>query len=229
MTGVLLRGVFGLVLLAVCVEGVTVIIRLVRCRYSVLRDPCIFILVLIGAVSLCSIMQHYVMGTKYLIGRTALVLLPLFTLLAVRQMGRLIDGTGSAWRRRTAGVVLIMTGVVLPIHFVRAVNVTHLLECQFDATTKQALEYLDDHIDREEDAPGRVTLGIDHLFLPTVRYYRYRGYLSGIGRVVYQNPEGCDYQYLLEEHAQGVLSSGKVEVLKRYPLSKSVLCKRVDG
>jgi hypothetical protein len=174
-------------------------------------------LAVMAIITLLVIAQRAVFGNPYLMGRTAVFFIPLYSLFLLfflRDLGRL----GGAWR--PAAYVLLAAVVALSVyHGIRSANVTHTLDWNYDADTKQMID--DVNSLRAEDPAERpsLRLGVDWLFWPSSEYYRRRDRLSWLDISMLPTARRCDLYYLPRD----IPRIGSRVIVKSYPRTGNVL------
>lgn len=178
-----------LVLIALACMAVTVVgLFLASRRLRVVLTRPFAVLALIAFVALQVTLQHRLLGTPWLTGRTALFLLPLILLFVAL--------TGAAAARFGSGARTLTTAIMLPLaaasiwHTVSVVNLTHPLDWPDDVATpamlgevaaQVATDGTDAQMRRDTDAQMRmdtksrvVAVGVDSTFYAVARYYAAR-------------------------------------------------------
>jgi hypothetical protein len=168
-------------------------------------------------IAILVIAQRTVFENPYIMGRTAIFFIPLyslFLLFLLRDLGRL-GGVG-----RPAASVLLTAIVALSVcHGIRSANVTHTMDWGYDADTKRMVS---DVISLHAGAPAgqaRTRLGVDWRFWPSSEYYRRRGRLSWLDISLLPTPRHCDLYYLPLD----IPRIGTRVIVKSYPLTGNVL------
>jgi hypothetical protein len=175
------------------------------------------LLAVMAIIALLVLAQRAVFGNPYLMGRTAIFLIPLYSLFLLfflRDLGR----PGGAWR--PAASVLLAAVVALSVyHGIRSANVTHTLDWSYDADTKQMIE---DVVSlRAEDPAGRpsIRLGVEWHYWPSSEFYRRRVGFSWLDISMLPTVRRCDLLYV----PQDIRSTGTRVIIKSYPRTGSVL------
>jgi hypothetical protein len=160
-----------LVLLALAGVAVTVAgLYLVRRRLRPALARPASVLALIALVGAQVALQHRLLGTPWLTGRTALFLLPLL-LMFVALTAAAVARIGTGGRILTAAVMLTLAAAST-WHTTSVANVTRTLDWPDDAATPAMLRELAAQVD--EAKPPVVRLGVDWMFYPVARYYAAR-------------------------------------------------------
>jgi hypothetical protein len=121
--------------------------------------------VLLAVPAIVSIVQHYVLDTPFLIGRTALFFVPLFAIwlsLAADALGR----RGRLTRGITATAVVVVAACC--INLATAANLSYTLDWRFDATTEDAIN----EVVEASGGAQTIDLRVSFLFQPTTNFYR---------------------------------------------------------
>jgi hypothetical protein len=188
------------------------------------------VLAILGILAVCimgSEFQHLLLGTKFLTGRTALFLVPVFALLVVFGCGALGD---SPSLRRAGNVAAAVFAALATLHTALSLNTSHTLTWAYDADTKQMLSDLDAFVS-EEPAPSRpLSLGAEWLHQPSVDFYRDR---SGLDWLAPMTRRGFDHRHDFYFHLQAStnpeIARIPMQPLKRYPQSGHVLSRDRRG
>ncbi len=151
------------------------------------KDSFIWILLLVPVLSIIS--QHYLLGSKFLLGRTALFLYPLTVLVLLTSVTLL---TKKASRFIMPVWVLLSIGT-----FLFRYNITSAKVWSYDQYTPFILDRM--VALKENEEPIKVYL--DWWFTPSIRYYtehEYQGkfdYIEKFGEVAFEKAE-YDYYYI---------------------------------
>ena len=152
-------------------------------RYSVLASPaitsCFIIIVALAGTSF----QHHFFGTKYLQGRTALFLVPVFTTLLLSSMAELADIVRA---RRVAAIAVCGLSIVVIAHFAVAANLSYTTEYYFDQQTKQMMRDVVEIAD--DNGESDICLGVSIRLWPSAEFYQKIQYSDRIAKlVIYTN------------------------------------------
>jgi hypothetical protein len=174
-------------------------------------------ILLIGISAASTIVQHYLLGTLYLMERTALFLVVLFTVLLVFFINEL------SRERRWIAAIGYLSALAIVIHFLCAFNLNYTLEWKPDATTKEMLADLEKikEIPKEKD---NIRISIPLLFETDINFYRDVKQLTWLNPVARsKSRNSLDDYYYLSQKELAVLNADSIEILKTYPLTKNVL------
>ncbi|MBN1269708.1 MAG: glycosyltransferase family 39 protein [Kiritimatiellae bacterium] len=175
---------------------------------------------LLGATWLASVIQHHLVGTLYLNGRTgAFLLLPLMVMFCFF--------FAELTRRNRAFQVLPWTvGAAMAAHFLSCANLVSVHEWKFDADTKRMIADLRAaHPTPRAELPN-ISIGIPLWFEPSINYYRITQGLDWLNtplRLETASPLH-DYYYLDAETARG-MADGSLVIVKRYPVTGNILAR----
>jgi hypothetical protein len=213
------RSVKGYVLLILIAATVFAGIRFFRKKISgdVLFLISSILLIVIGAGS--TIVQHYLLGTLYLIDRTTLFLFVLFTVMLaffVSEVARERKGLSAIGYASALGMV---------IHFVVAFNLNYTLEWKPDSNTKEMLADLE-KIKEIPRGKNNISISIPLLFETDINFYRDVKNLTWLNAVARSKKRNLleDYYYLSPREL-AVLNRDSVEILKTYPVTGNVLAR----
>lgn len=111
--------------------------------------------------------QHQLLGTPYLMGRTAIMYPLLFTSLLVFLLERLQDEPqGRFWK---LGLLGLCSALVL-LNFASKINFSHTSEWRYDQYDQEIFATIDRH--RESENLQEVSIGASFLYEPSLNFYR---------------------------------------------------------
>jgi hypothetical protein len=169
--------------------------------------------------SLSTVLQHYIFGTLYLIDRTALFLVVLFSLLLVFLLNEL-----KLYRKQFAAITFICAAFAL-FHFALSFNFRYVLEWKWDADIKQMTQDLE-KIKAVPSPLSAVSMGIPLEMDQGINFYRAKDHLAWLNAVERSDLEDRRFDYLFfgpEEEQK--LNMDSMEILKRYPGTNNVLAR----
>ncbi len=114
-------------------------------------------------VSVASIVQHHLLGVNYLVGRTALLFIPLAAIPFYLFFENLLQEKNN-WYRRALPVAVTAFCI---IHAVRAYQFTHSTEWWYDSNSRAVLQYLN----KKTPEGSTMKLGMHWIFQPTSHFY----------------------------------------------------------
>ena len=187
------------------------------------RLPGLFIFVILLAASVSIIVQKFLLGNPYLIGRTALFLIPLFTLLLIFLCQTLSRGRAGP---KIVSVSLLAALTVLSLlHFAGRANTTMTVEWRRDADTKSMFKDLGDIKDKDFAPSSIISLGIDETLYTSLHYYLARTKSAWLEVRMAPPYKGNDFYYI-KDPSDGAWTVGSGLVLvKRYSVSGNILVK----
>ncbi|WNJ17175.1 hypothetical protein [Pontibacter sp. G13] len=168
------------------------------------------------------ILQHELLGSQYLVRRTALIFYPLSAMLGVGIARELLK-----IRYWMGGVsVGLMMGFGI-WHFSRTAQLTHTQEWGFDANTRHVVEYVNDQY--SDGQP--LTLGIDWVFEHTAEFYRLTLPLEGIAPLEYSKELDLDrpYDYYYIEPMDLPLLEADYQLVTQFEDKAILLRRKVDS
>lgn len=177
----------------------------------------LFSLLILSALS--TIVQHSVFGTLYLIDRTAIFLVVLFSLVFVFFINELTK------EKKQIGMISYLVGAICIFHFVLAFNLRYVLEWKWDADIKQMIVDLD-KIKEIPKEKKNVSIAIPLEFDQGINFYRAKNNLVWLNTVERSDMTDMRYDYLFfspEEFSK--INMDSIEVIKRYPITNNVLAK----
>jgi hypothetical protein len=186
-------------------------------------NPMLFYAVaLTGAAMLFTVAQFYLVGTSYLIGRTAVLFYPLLSSVVVlylvdrQQEGKPVR---YGWIALTAGLF---------VNFCSSANIQYSREWPYDEHTKEVAIFVN-----AQGMPDRkIRYGVSWMYCPTTLFYQTTLPLGNIEMVEYDlshddvrwvSEKSFDFIYLPEQYP--VLPENRYELVHRYP-NGGVLMKR---
>ncbi len=164
------------------------------------------------------VLQHLLLGSNYLSGRTALFYLPL---LAMNFLAVLL--LCPPWLRLTG---LGLAGILSLAHFALTSNTTILFDWREQADVKQAMLLL-----KEKDPPVAENcfaniISTDLPYEKQVNYYRMRFGMENFGHAARkESVPACSYYYLPSDSMKNF---GRCEVLREFPLTRTTLFRIAD-
>ena len=174
-------------------------------------------LAIIAIASIAVVTEHELLGTPYLLSRTALFYIPLFVLFGifvadiVAQFGRVL---------RTAVVAVAIAMVCFGgYHLARTANVSYTSDWKRDADTKTMVADLAFVIATERPAGARIVLGVDPTFSAAAAFYSQKVRTATIEMDTIPSPRAIDFFYVDARNAGGL------SVIKRYPVAGAVLAR----
>ncbi len=158
------------------------------------ESPGMLTLMLMLVPTVTCTVQHFTVGSPFLIYRTALFLLPIYMLGLVWLLRTIAKVP--AFRKGVIAVSLLITAM-LSIHNFCALNLTHCAEWSTDADTATMLQDLKaDRLRRGISGPS--TLGMSWQLRPGTNYYRTHQHLDWLPEIPQAScPAGMDYYFLL--------------------------------
>lgn len=179
-----------------------------------------------------TIAQHYVLGTKYLLDRTAVMFVPLFALLVVGWGRRALAGKG-AWKAISIIVPVIIAAWALTStwHLAKSVNWSRPFYVEYDASTKQMIGDLTADYQKRFVDGRKVRLAVPPYLELSVNFYRMTKHLDWLDPVDHDSLEkGCDcaYYYYRRQDVKLLQSHGlsNLEVINVYGLTGDTLAAR---
>ncbi len=197
-----------------------------------------FLMGILTILFLCAsliFLQWKILGTKFVMGRTALYFVFLFMMVVVILIGVAQSIPQKALRLSAQTFFYALTTIYF-VHFLGCANIKYFYEWQFDASTKDAVKFI------MQDAPktknlneNSVSLGINWLFEPSINFYREKYHLTWLKQVNRQGPNGIfDYYYLTTPKSHlpeskdwlqdfFVLAKYNLKVLKNFDVANTLL------
>lgn len=215
-------GVIGIIILCT----VFFYLRLRQCLKEHVLCPASLVFVLIVSCALGTIIQFELLDTKYLIERTALFFIPLFTIVFIF----LVSGLSLTMykRIRLLPVILFVAITMLcAVHFARTVNLSHTWTWDYDADTKQMMR---DLIKRHEENPpdNEVTIAAHWTFQPSISFYylKYDMTWLVLDQFGHEKDKRFDYYYYTPEQEETIAYPNREEIT-RYDDTGNILSKGI--
>lgn len=141
----------------------------VRPSLRVRAAPAIGLWALFTLVVVQVLVQRHGFGTPYLMGRTALFLMPVVAALALLVADLVAAAGPRRARMSSAGAAIVATVAVA--HAVATADVTRTFDWPRDAETPAMLAHVADATASTRPRPGVVRIGVEWIFYPAARYY----------------------------------------------------------
>lgn len=113
--------------------------------------------------TLAALAQHWILGTKFQVDRTAIMFIPLCSLAVFLFFANWMAQNNSRW----AAGLAVCVGLFVVVHFGRVAQLSYTSEWGYDAETKNMLAYLNQKIPPDT----KVKLGVNWLYHPASMYY----------------------------------------------------------
>lgn len=171
---------------------------------------------------LAMIAQHYLLGSVYLVHRTAVPLMPL---LSGAIAGGLLLWSGRAKMPVFPTAVSVMVLVLLAWNLGRSANMRYFREWWYDENTKSVMLYLND---AGEARQKPVSVGVSWLFFPAGEFYRQTlalPYVEQLPNNAEIKPD-AGYEYYYIEESQKPLLGEAYEQVKYYQWGRVLMRKK---
>ncbi|MCW3103497.1 MAG: hypothetical protein JWO09_1937 [Bacteroidetes bacterium] len=212
------RIIKGFVLLVVLLAAVYYIWLLLRKKAGTVFFPVAMQLLLV-LCSASTVVQHHLLHTPYLMDRTALFLVVLFTLVFVFFIGEVLKV------RPAAAIAAHGSALLLLVHFVFCFNLGYVLEWKLDANTKEMLSDIE-KIKKIPAGKETISIGIPLTFDPAINFYREKNNLLWLN-TAWRNETGNmlhDY-FCLRQQDLPEMNMDSVEIIKTYPSTGNILAR----
>lgn len=177
-------------------------------QYTLVANMTIMFLV----ISLSIVMQHYLMGTPYVVERTAIYYYVVYGMIGLTLIHQ---ATTRLYAYYILGASLML------YHFVASVNLDHIPLWRADMYTELILLELDSS-QRMQDRT--ITLGIDRVNEPVVEFYMLQHSITSIHPFIISNStQKPDIYYVSEETYRTYLQSPPIVDRKNYPDARMIL------
>jgi hypothetical protein len=204
--------VLAAVLISIVV-GAVVLYRNPHREMSSVTLPATVVLTILIVTCLSLVVQHAVLGTVYLSGRTALFFIPLYAFLLVL----LCEATAAIGPREQILAALLTTLVLLfaSYHFMESANTKYAWDWRDDASTRIMMEDLQSVLDAEGRGGSHIVLGVDSSYIPVAAYYARRDHARKIEVVTLPSTRPSDFAYRADDPS--------VAAIRRYPFTGTML------
>jgi hypothetical protein len=232
-------GVMGMLVASLAVAGLIVLSKEAwRGRLSAGKTRVLLTLggLLFFTAALMTV-SHYVFGIKFLIGRMAVFLIPLFLLYVLAFLDVVSRPSGKAWPR-AAGLLLFGLAALNAVHMARCANISYYAICPYTANARAAVERVAE-LHAAAPKPEKMTLGIAYDLGPSAHFYKLQKGLDWLNIVDIENlRRPADYYYLIDPGSPAYkefhladeyrcLRGTNLRVIGRFPLSGTFLAKAV--
>lgn len=177
------------------------------------------LLLLLVLCSLSAAVQHHLLHTPYLMDRTALFLVVLFSLVFVF----FIDEVSK--RKPVVCIAAYLSSALLLVHFAICFNFSYVLEWKFDANTK---EMLSDIEKIKSIPPGKetISIGIPLTFDPGINFYREKNSLLWLNTAWRNETSNMLHDYFcLRQEDLPEFNMDSIEIIKTYPGTGNMLAR----
>jgi len=214
------------VLFVVCLLFLAFLIRLfIAYRKRALAElrPGLAVVFLLVLASGCVILQKIILDNPYPIGRTALFFIPLFLLMLIF-LFQSFSGLTAGRRMAVLSLVVVLT-LLAVAHFLGHASTTMIIESRIESDTKSMLKDLQRIRSLDVVHNPKISLGLDSAFLPSLQYYQRRNAWAWLE--VHSAPpfKGNDFDYLRHSGDGDRLAGLGLILIKRYPVSGTILLK----
>jgi hypothetical protein len=177
------------------------------------------------------VLQHHLLGVRFVIDRAALFFLPLFCF----TLGAAVDRTLATFSARGLRGARIALGtsfgavvLVLLAHASICANLTHTFSWKYDADTARMIDDLAAWKEAREPGTARArSLGVHWLYEPSVNFYIKSREVSWLEPVNREGVASGDYDYYFYPPQEGDLLAGRRLVrITKYPVSGNILAAR---
>jgi hypothetical protein len=124
---------------------------------------------------LAMIVQYYLLDVKYLMGRKTTMLIPFFGWSVYLFLEFLFRERSKKW---AVGFALLIT-VFSFNHFYRTFDLKETVEWDYDAYTKDMIQYLDKNVEQDQE----ISLGVFWIYGPASEFYKMYFSVEKIGNV----------------------------------------------
>ncbi|MCW3105299.1 MAG: hypothetical protein JWO09_3739 [Bacteroidetes bacterium] len=214
------RIIDAIVLVSVIAYAALLLTKLLRGKMQRQDRNGFFIFGVLLLILFFNALQHYLLGSPYIVERFALFITPLYMLVLVHLLNAL---TGEKLALKVTAFVLLITFTSgMGLHFSKCANLSYASNWNFDADTKKML--LD--LEKEKAVSGRqkIKLGVTWIFEPGINFYRESKKLDWLETVTREDVSNEFDLYYIEKDDQAKVPAEK-KAIHEYPASESLLMK----
>jgi hypothetical protein len=180
----------------------------------------LFLISMLLILAMCCVglvLQHELLDTLYLVERTAILFIVLFSIILVFFIHEV------AMEKPTAAFVTHVSAFAMSIHMLLSLNLSYVLEWKLNANTKEMLQDLE-RIKQVPPEKSTVSMNIPLPFETDINFYRVVNQLTWLNPVIRSKERNRldDYYFLTQKELAG-LAPDSIEVLKTYPITQNVL------
>jgi hypothetical protein len=210
------------IILSVVVYAIIILTRIYKRKMNEDDKTGSFIFSALLLILASNSVQHYTLGSPYLMERFALFISPLYLLALIYLLNDMVK-KGRALKLTGIFLLLLISGSMI-YHFNNCANLSYSTNWDYEADTENMINDLIK--EKEKSGKKTVRLGITWLYEPTVNFYRITKKLDWLEKAERKGiGEGYDFIFYYpfnEEEAEKVKPLNKT-LIKKYPVSKSEL------
>lgn len=170
-------------------------------------------------IPLAMVLQHYLFGTNYPVGRFAIFLFPLIAL----HTGYLLQYVLMKGQRIPVFIALLVLSFISLSIFCSREDLYACAEWKFDSETKNMLMDLSAYRNTAVQEKDSVILGLDWMFEPTVNFYRQTLNLHWLAHADRNGlNENQDYYYIFRDELH-MLDTACYKVIREYKKTNTFL------
>lgn len=208
----------GFIFISVLACSIIFLIKLIRGTRSEEDKNGLIIFSVLLFILFFNALQHYLLGSPYIVERFALFISPLY-ILSLIYLLNVFSESGRALKICGNFLVTGLTAGIL-FHFSRCANISYATNWRYDASTKEMIADLIK--EKESSGKQKVKLGITWLFEPGINFYRETKKLDWLEKVNRKGVSGeFDYYYITPSDRNSI--SGSKKIIKEYPETKNRL------
>ena len=214
---------YSIISIILVIALIVSITEFIKNKFYITKTPALIILLILFISAFSTIIQNYLFKNEFLTHRTALFYIPLFCLTTIFALHFLMKIKIVKFIPYLFIIILI---TALSYHLWHTMSVSFTLDWKYDAQTNEMIVDLEKEVNQSQKENQTVKLGINWLFEPTVNFYKKTQNLNWLNEVNRDGIEGdFDYYYILEKDYEKI-KDFNLEIIKQYPLSKSILLKK---
>lgn len=167
-----------------------------------------------------SIVQHYTIGTLFLIDRTAIFLLILFNLVLIFFINKLFK------KKLITTLLSGSLALIVLFHFILSFNIHYVLEWKLDSDIKQMVSDLE-KVKLIPKEKNNISISIPLEFDQGINFYRAKNNLTWANTVERSDKGDMRYDYFfIRDDEQKQFNNDSLTIIKVYPETNNILAKR---
>jgi len=128
---------------------------------ATIQQPIVFLNLILWLTITINFAQHFILGTPFFEGRTALFYFPLFILSILPLLERIIE----KWNSKGLKIISVLLGIVFVLQIGLNLTIKNVREWAYDENTLSVLDYISNQKDKD------MSLATDWMFNPSFFFY----------------------------------------------------------
>jgi hypothetical protein len=192
------------------------------------KVPAIFLLMVVFAAAVSTVVQHRLFGAMFLMERTAIFFIPLYVLLLVA-LADILAGLRPVLLRYVVVAVLCVSALGAFAHMISLRDLKTCYTWSYDANAKDMIrDLVKEHAERSEMDPSHVRLGVNWVFEPSANYYRLTWHLDWLEPVTRRGLNGAYDYYFFAPEDRKAMASRSLRILREHSPTHNILALSTD-